>query len=224
MIAVIDYGMGNLRSVSKALERVGAEVRVTSDAAEIAAADGVVLPGVGAFARSVQNLESAGLKSAVYKAVDSGRPFLGICVGMQILFEESDEFGRVEGLGILPGRVRRFEPSDHELKVPHMGWNQLRFCRRPPHFCGIEEGERFYFVHSYFVETADDGIVAARTCYGEDFVSCAWRDNLVATQFHPEKSQSLGLRVLENFRRLVDGEEPVDTQGAAAAGRPRGGS
>ncbi len=206
MIAVIDYGMGNLRSVSKALEHVGADVRVTSDAAVVAAADGVVLPGVGAFARCMENLRAAGLHESVYAAVDSGRPFFGICVGMQILFDESDEFGRVEGLGVLPGRVRRFEPGHDELKVPHMGWNQVSIERSAPHFRGIEEGTRFYFVHSYFVETDHDDVVATRTSYANDFVSSAWRDNVFATQFHPEKSQAVGLRMLENFVAIVDGE------------------
>ncbi len=203
MIAVVDYGMGNLRSVSKALERVGAEVCVTSDPSEVARARGVVLPGVGAFARCMDNLAAAGLEPAVRDAVDSGRPFLGICVGMQILFEESDEFGRVAGLGILPGRVRRFEPADHDLKVPHMGWNELEIHARPPHLEGIDDGERFYFVHSYFVETDDRSIVATTTSYGSPFVSSAWRDNVYATQFHPEKSQGAGLKLLENFTALV---------------------
>lgn len=213
MIAVVDYGMGNLRSVAKALERVGADVRVSHDPAEIDAADGVVLPGVGAFARCMDNLRAAGLEACVREAVASGRPFLGICVGMQILFEESDEFGRVAGLGILPGRVRRFEPGPehHELKVPHMGWNQLRMVRRPPHLDGVDDGERVYFVHSYYVETDAREIVATTTDYGVDFVSSAWRDNVFATQFHPEKSQKTGLRVLGNFVDLVGGARGDDT-------------
>lgn len=203
MIAVVDYGVGNLRSVSKALERAGADVRVTSSPADVDAADAVVLPGVGAFAHCMDNLREAGLEKCVRGAAASGRPFLGICVGMQILFEESDEFGRVEGLGILPGRVRRFEPSDASLKVPHMGWNQLRMRSRPPHLDGIEDGARVYFVHSYYVETPDPSIVATTTDYGVDFVSSAWRGNIYATQFHPEKSQATGLAILGNFTRLV---------------------
>jgi glutamine amidotransferase len=208
VIAVIDYGMGNLRSVSKALERVGADVCVTSDAAEVARASGVVLPGVGAFARCMDNLRAADLEGAVRDAVDSGRPFLGICVGMQILFEESDEFGRVAGLGILPGCVRRFEPGPehHELKVPHMGWNELKVTNRPPHLEGIAEGERVYFVHSYYVQTDASDIVATTTDYGVEFVSSAWRDNVYATQFHPEKSQAVGLRLLANFVGLAGGD------------------
>ena len=203
MIAVVDYGVGNLRSVSKALERVGASVVVTSSAGEIERADAVVLPGVGAFAHCMDNLRAAGLEPAVRAAAASSRPFLGICVGMQILFEESDEFGRVEGLGILPGRVRRFEPRDHSLKVPHMGWNELVVSRRAPHLEGLASGARVYFVHSYYVETPEPSIIATTTHYDVDFVSSAWRDNVFATQFHPEKSQATGLRILQNFASLV---------------------
>ncbi len=203
MIAVVDYGVGNLRSVSKALERVGGDVRVTSSAREIGDAHAVVLPGVGAFAHCMDNLREAGLEASVRAAAASGKSFLGICVGMQILFEESDEFGRVEGLGILPGRVRRFEPSDHDLKVPHMGWNELFVENRPPHLEGIGDGTRVYFVHSYYVETPDRTIVATTTPYDVEFVSSAWKDNLFATQFHPEKSQETGLAILANFTRLV---------------------
>lgn len=203
MIAVVDYGVGNLRSVSKALERVGADVCVTSSSADLDRADAVVLPGVGAFAHCMDNLRGAGLEASVRAAAASDKPFLGVCVGMQILFEESDEFGRVEGLGILCGRVRRFEPTDSALKVPHMGWNQLDVKRRAPHLEGIEDGTRVYFVHSYYVETPDASIVATTTNYDVNFVSSAWRGNIFATQFHPEKSQSTGLRILGNFARLV---------------------
>ena len=203
MIAVVDYGVGNLRSVSKALERVGAAVRVTSSPADIESADAVVLPGVGAFAHCMDNLRAAGLEPAVRDAAASERPFLGICVGMQILFEESDEFGRVEGLGILPGRVRRFEPKDAALKVPHMGWNELQVRRRAPHLEGLADDARVYFVHSYYVETPDPSIVATTTTYDVDFVSSAWRGNIFATQFHPEKSQATGLKILGNFASLV---------------------
>jgi len=203
MIAVVDYGVGNLRSVSKALERVGADVRVTSSPADLERADAVVLPGVGAFAHCMDNLRAAGLEASVRAAAASDKPFLGVCVGMQILFEESDEFGRVEGLGILRGRVRRFEPKDPALKVPHMGWNQLDVKRRAPHLEGIEDGTRVYFVHSYYVETPDASIIATTTKYDVEFVSSAWRGNIFATQFHPEKSQATGLRILGNFARLV---------------------
>ena len=203
MIAVVDYGVGNLRSVSKALERVGADVCVTSSPAEIDRADAVLLPGVGAFAHCMDNLRAAGLEACVRAAAASEKPFLGVCVGMQILFEESDEFGRVEGLGILKGRVRRFEPADPSLKVPHMGWNGLDIKKRAPHLDGLEDGARVYFVHSYYVETGDPSIVATTTNYGVDFVSSAWRGNIFATQFHPEKSQATGLHILRNFVRLV---------------------
>ena len=209
MIAVVDYGVGNLRSVSKALERVGGDVRVTSSAREIGDAHAVVLPGVGAFAHCMDNLREAGLEAGVRAAAASDKPFLGICVGMQILFEESDEFGRVEGLGILPGRVRRFEPRDHALKVPHMGWNELFVKNRPPHLEGLADGTRVYFVHSYYVETPDASIVATTTPYDVDFVSSAWRDNIFATQFHPEKSQDTGLAILANFTRLVAADRAV---------------
>jgi imidazole glycerol-phosphate synthase subunit HisH len=203
VIAVVDYGVGNLRSVSKALEKVGAEVCVTSSPAEIDSADAVVLPGVGAFAHCMDNLRSAGLEPSVRAAAASERPFLGICVGMQILFEESEEFGRVEGLGILPGRVRKFEPRDHSLKVPHMGWNELEVRHPAPHLEGLAAGARVYFVHSYYVETPDASIVATSTRYAVEFVSSAWRGNIFATQFHPEKSQAAGLRILENFAGLA---------------------
>ena len=203
MIAVVDYGMGNLRSVAKALERVGAEVEVTSDADTVASADGVVLPGVGAFGRCMQNLRAAGLEQPVRDAADSGKPFLGICVGMQILFETSDEFGATAGLGILPGRVRRFEASGPGMKIPHMGWNTLDVRLRSPMLRGLVDGAFVYFVHSYYVETSDQSIVATTTPYGVDFVSSVSRDGLFATQFHPEKSQAVGCTLLENFARLT---------------------
>jgi imidazole glycerol-phosphate synthase subunit HisH len=202
MIAVVDYGMGNLRSVAKALERVGARVEVTSQAERIAAADAVVLPGVGAFGRCMENLKGAGLEGVVRDAAASERPFLGICVGMQILFDESEEFGPVAGLGILPGRVRRFVADSPDLKVPHMGWNKLEVKRRAPHLDGIEDGQYVYFVHSYYVD-CDQSLAATVTDYSGAFVSSVWRDNLFAVQFHPEKSQENGLRLLENFAHLV---------------------
>jgi len=210
MIALIDYGMGNLRSVAKALEHVGADVEVTADAQAIASADGVVLPGVGAFGRCMENLEKAGLCGVVRDAAASGRPFLGVCVGMQILFEESDEFGRVDGLGILPGRVRRFELDDPALKVPHMGWNTIDITRRPPLLRGVADGSYLYFVHSYYVETPEgEEIVATTTEYGIEFVSSVWRGRVFATQFHPEKSQGVGLRIYDNFAALAAGWDGV---------------
>ncbi len=208
MIAVVDYGMGNLRSVSKALERVGADTEVTADARTIERADAVVLPGVGAFARCMENLSQSGLEGPVREAAAT-KPFLGICVGMQILFEESEEFGRVAGLGILPGRVRRFDGAGGTLKVPHMGWNTIEKRGEPPLLAAVEEGARVYFVHSYYVEAGDPEIVAATTTYGSVVCSAAWRKNLFAVQFHPEKSQAVGLAILADFCRL-----------AGAVGRP----
>ena len=209
MIAVVDYGMGNLRSVSKALEFVGAEVSVTSDAGAIAAADGVVLPGVGAFARCMDNLRTAGLEAAVKAAAASGRPFLGICVGMQILFEQSHEFGRVDGLGILPGTVRRFKIKEAGVKVPHMGWNQIRLNvhPRPPVLKGIADGASVYFVHSFYADCDLEGLASTVTDYGGEVASSVWQGNVFATQFHPEKSQSVGLKLLENFSALAAGHE-----------------
>jgi glutamine amidotransferase len=208
VIAVVDYGMGNLRSVAKALERVGAEVRVTESAREIADARAVVLPGVGAFGKCMENLRAAGLENAVRAAADSDKPFLGICVGMQILFDESDEFGRVEGLGILPGRVRRFERRFASMKIPHMGWNQLDIKQRTRHLRGVADGAYVYFVHSYYVEPRLGELTATTTDYGGPFVSSVRSGNVFATQFHPEKSQGVGLKLLANFVALSLGREP----------------
>jgi glutamine amidotransferase len=203
MIAVVDYGMGNLRSVAKALERVGASVEVTPDARRIASAAGVVLPGVGAFGKCMENLRGAGLDGCVREVAKAGRPFLGICVGMQILFEESEEFGPVAGLGILPGRVKKFMPRDAAQKVPHMGWNTLDIKNRVPVLRGIADGSYAYFVHSYYVETDDPQLAATTTTYGVSFASSVARGNLFATQFHPEKSQEVGLKMLANFVESV---------------------
>ena len=211
MIAVVDYGVGNLRSAQKGLERAVAEegaeieVLVTPAVADVERAAAVVLPGVGAFAHCVGALGEAGLTGAVLDAAASGRPFFGICVGMQILLEESVEFGRVPGLGILPGRVERFRAR--EVKIPHMGWNEVRPRGDGAMFEGIEGGTRFYFVHSYYACPSDPATVAATTCYGdEEFTSAVARDNLFATQFHPEKSQEVGIRMLRNFvRKVVSG-------------------
>ena len=204
MIAVIDYGMGNLRSAKKGLQQSGADAFVTSDPERIRRADGVVLPGVGAFGACMENLRSRGLERPVRDFVDSGKPFLGICVGMQILFDESEEFGRVPGLGILPGKVRRFAGSEMAgLKIPQMGWNRLSVRRAVPEFDGIEDGAFVYFVHSFYVEPASDGLVAATTDYGLPFASAVSRGNVFGTQFHPEKSQAVGLRMLANFAARV---------------------
>jgi glutamine amidotransferase len=201
VISIIDYGMGNLRSVQKGFEKVGHQALVTSDPAEVAAADKVVLPGVGAFEDAMAELRSRGLLEPVLEAIDSGKPFLGICLGLQVLFERSYEHGVHEGFGVLRGEVVRFELPP-EYSVPHMGWNQLTIPRRPPILEGIEEGTYFYFVHSYYVAPRDPGVIAAETDYGGEFCSMIWRDNLYATQFHPEKSQSEGLKILKNFAEL----------------------
>ncbi|HEU4683976.1 MAG TPA: imidazole glycerol phosphate synthase subunit HisH [Nitrospira sp.] len=198
MIAIIDYGMGNLLSVSKAFEAVGHQAVVTRDPRLIAEASGVVLPGVGAFGDCMGNLERYGLVDSIHATIRSGKPFLGICLGLQLLFTESEEFGLHKGLGILPGRVKKFS-LDPTLKVPHMGWNQVRLQRPCPLFDGIEDQSDWYFVHSYFVDPADPAIAATVTTYGVPFVSSIWRDNIVACQFHPEKSQSVGLRLIKNF-------------------------
>ena len=203
-LAIVDYGMGNLRSVQKALERVGEAAEVTSDAERIATAPAVILPGVGAFGACMHNLVSRGLVEPVCAVIAAGRPFLGICLGMQLLFEESDEFGPVRGLGVLPGRVVRFAP-DPARKVPHMGWNALRVTQRAPHLTGIESGASVYFVHSYYPVPADPTLVATTTPYGVEFASSVVRDNIFACQFHPEKSQRVGLRLLENFVAFVRG-------------------
>ncbi len=198
MIAIIDYGMGNLRSVHKAFEAVGHQAVVTRDATVIGNASHVVLPGVGAFGDCMANLERYGLIAPVRSAVQSGKPFLGICLGLQLLFAESEEFGTHKGLGLIPGTVKRFA-IDPSLKVPHMGWNQVAYRRACPIFDGIADGSHWYFVHSYYVDPADPSVAATTTTYGGAFVSSIWRDNVVACQFHPEKSQTVGLRLIKNF-------------------------
>ena len=198
MIAIVDYGMGNLRSVSKAFEAVGHEAVVTRDRATIKNASHMVLPGVGAFGDCMANLERFDLVEPIRSAIQSGKPFLGICLGLQLLFTESEEFGLHKGLGIIPGKVRKFV-LDPALKVPHMGWNQVSIQRACPLFDDIADGSNWYFVHSYFVDPTDRTVTATTTTYGIPFVSSIWRENIVACQFHPEKSQSVGLRLIKNF-------------------------
>ena len=198
MIAIIDYGMGNLRSVSKAFETVGHRAVVTRDPHLICSAGRVVLPGVGAFGDCMANLERYELVEPIRAAIQSGKPFLGICLGLQLLFTESEEFGLHKGLGVIPGRVKKFS-IDPSLKVPHMGWNQVHLRRSCPLFDGIADDSDWYFVHSYFVDPADSTIAATTTTYGIPFVSSIWRDNVLACQFHPEKSQLVGLRLIRNF-------------------------
>jgi len=202
VIAIIDYGMGNLRSVSKAFEAVGHRPVVTRDVTKIKNASHVVLPGVGAFGDCMANLGRYDLVEPIRLTIQSGKPFLGICLGLQLLFTESEEFGFHKGLGIISGRVRRFRVDEREgmgLKIPHMGWNQVNFQRPCPLFKGIADGAHWYFIHSYFVDPSDRQIAATTTTYGVPFVSSIWRDNVVGCQFHPEKSQTVGLQLIRNF-------------------------
>lgn len=200
MIVIVDYGVGNLRSVQKGLERAGALVVVSSDPSEIDIAQGVILPGVGAFGDGMANLRARGLVDPVLRQVEAGKPLLGICLGMQLLFEESEEMGRHRGLGLLPGRVVRFPDSD--LKVPHIGWNQL-LGGRGAVLAGTEERAWAYFVHSYYAVPEEPTDVLATTEYGLEFASVVGRAKIWGAQFHPEKSQEVGLRLLENFANLV---------------------
>ena len=203
MIALIDYGSGNLRSVHKALLKVGAEVRIVRRPEEIADARAMVLPGVGAFDDCIQALQKQALLEASRQFIQSGRPFLGICVGYQALFEKSEEFNScAAGMGTFQGKVVRFSPQQG-LKVPQIGWNQIDIVKPEcPLFRGIASGSYVYFVHSFFPKPVDETIVATRTEYGETFASSVWRDNVFATQFHPEKSQKIGLQLLKNFVEL----------------------
>jgi glutamine amidotransferase len=245
MIAIVDYGMGNLRSVEKALHKLGHAAEITADAAAIRAAERVILPGVGAFGAAMANLsrptaDGPTLRESVEEAARSGKPFLGICLGMQLLLSESEELGCHRGLDVIPGEVLKFDfhtsdfgvnkdaqdrqddgrtlrsPSScsscaslftlkseiQDLKVPHMGWNRLRIERASPLLAGIPDGAMVYFVHSYYCRPADVETVAATTEHGIAFCSSLWRENIVATQFHPEKSGEVGLRMLDNFARL----------------------
>ena len=201
MIAIVDYEMGNLRSVQKAFERVGHAATITSDPAVLAGASKIVLPGVGAFRDAIAALRQRKLVEPIRSAIEQGRPFLGICLGLQLLFDKSHEDGEHEGLGIVPGEVVRFQVPA-EFKVPHMGWNQIRFRQRPPIFNGIDDDAYFYFVHSYYVAPRENGVIATETDYAQPFCSSIWRDQLFAVQFHPEKSQAAGLRLLKNFAEL----------------------
>ena len=203
MIALLDYGAGNVRSVQKALTAAGGEVRLVVSPEVVARADAVVLPGVGAFDDCVNAMQRQELFAAAKDFIDTGKPFLGICVGYQALFERSEEFNScAAGLGVFGGSVVRF--SDNGIKVPQIGWNEVDFEKPEcPILKGIESGSHFYFVHSFFPKPVDESIVATRTTYGETFASAVWRDNVFATQFHPEKSQKLGLKLLENFVGLA---------------------
>lgn len=202
-IAIIDYGMGNLRSVQKGLERVGCNAQVTREPQQIVSARGVVLPGVGAFSACMENLRRFGLVEAIREVVLQRKPFLGICLGFQLLFTESEEFGPQKGLDLFPGKVVGFHPQNG-LKVPHMGWNRIVKKKESPFLQGITDGDYLYFVHSYYVTPADVSVVATTTTYGTSFVSSIATDHLFACQFHPEKSQKIGLRILDNFARFAE--------------------
>lgn len=206
MIAIIDYGMGNLRSVQKGFEQVGFPAEITSDPAALLGADKIVLPGVGAFRDCISNLEQGGFVEPILKIIAEGRPFLGICLGLQLLFTESEEFGIHKGLGVIPGRVVRFSEGmveqGEKLPVPHMGWNQISLRQPSPLFDGIDNGSNVYFVHSYYVKPEDPTVVAATCNYGIEFCAAIRHDNVMATQFHPEKSQGIGLKMLKNFAEM----------------------
>ena len=203
MIALLDYGAGNVRSVQKALTAAGGEVALVSKPDNVASPAAVVLPGVGAFDDCVNAMQRQELFAAAKDFIATGKPFLGICVGYQALFERSEEFNScAAGLGIFGGSVVRF--SDTGIKVPQIGWNEVEFEKPEcPILKGIESGSHFYFVHSFFPKPVDESIIATHTTYGETFASAVWRDNVFATQFHPEKSQKLGLKLLENFVELA---------------------
>ena len=201
MITIVDYQMGNLRSVQKAFERVGHAAEVCSDPADLAKADKLVLPGVGAFRDAIAELRRRDLVGPIREAIESGTPFLGICLGLQLLFDVSYEDGEHEGLGVLAGEVVRFDVPPG-FKVPHMGWNQAQFRQQLPLFDGIENGSHFYFVHSFVAVPKDPSVVAIEADYPEPFCAMVARDNLFATQFHPEKRQDDGLRMLRNFAEL----------------------
>ena len=205
MIGIVDYGMGNLRSVQKALQRVGGDARIIQTASELAAAKKIVLPGVGAFGDAMDRLRSNRLDGAIVRAIADGRPFLGICLGFQMLFDVSYEDGQHTGLGVFPGKVVRFDfsgVSAQPLRVPQIGWNQIQWERLCPMLTGVDNGAYVYFCHSYYVVPMDAQIAATTTDYGHCYVSSVWKDNVFATQFHPEKSQAVGLKILENFVRL----------------------
>jgi len=204
MIAIVDYGMGNLRSVQKGFERVGFQAEVTREVSKIASARGVVLPGVGAFQACMENLRRFELIEPIRRVVREQKPFLGICLGFQLLFAESEEFGLQKGLDLFPGRVVGFH-AGNGLKVPHMGWNRIEKKQDTPFLDGLSNGDYVYFVHSFYVVPADSSLVATTTEYGNSFVSSIATERLFACQFHPEKSQELGLRILANFGRFVEG-------------------
>lgn len=206
-VGVVDYGAGNLRSVAKALERSGLDVVVTDDPKQVRALDGVVLPGVGAFRDAVVALRESGLEDAVKEAVENDRPYLGMCFGLQLLFEEGDEHGLTQGFGLLGGRVERFPSKDTDgstLRVPQIGWNEVEWSGEHPMLANLPKKEHYYFVHSYRPVPTDETIIVGRTEYGGSFASAVATPKLFAMQFHPEKSQNAGRRLLDAYRRWVE--------------------
>jgi glutamine amidotransferase len=202
MIVIIDYKMGNLRSVQKGFERVGYKAVITNDPEVIEKASSIVLPGVGAFADAMRHLEELGIKEVIINGINSGKPFLGICLGLQLLFTDSEEFGYCKGLGVIKGRVIKF-PDKPGMKIPHMGWNQLNIKKKAPVLQDIPDKVFTYFVHSYFVVPEDKEVITTITEYnGIEFTSMIWKDNIYGMQFHPEKSQIQGLIMLKNFGLL----------------------
>jgi glutamine amidotransferase len=201
-IVIIDYGMGNLRNVQKGFEKIGLEAKLTRNKKEIGRASAIVLPGVGAFKDCMENLKKYGLVDPLLRSVEKGKSYLGICLGLQILFSESEEFGRNKGLDLIRGKVVKFRP-DPEHKVPHMGWNTIEKEREIPMLHGVASGDFFYFVHSYYVVPDEKQWISTLTTYGKPFVSSIWKENIFATQFHPEKSQRKGLQILENFVKSI---------------------
>jgi glutamine amidotransferase len=202
-VSIIDYGMGNLRSVQKGFEKIGAQAKVINTPQQIADAEAIVLPGVGAFKNCLENLDSLKLITPIIRSIESGKPFLGICLGLQILFTESEEFGSTSGLDIIKGKVIRFKTNTCDntphLKIPHMGWNSISIKKETPYLKSIENETYLYFVHSYYVKPENEKVIATTTDYGVEFVSSILKDNIFACQFHPEKSQKAGLKILENF-------------------------
>lgn len=203
-IVIIDYGSGNLRSVQKAFEKLGFSAEISKDKSAIRSAKGIVLPGVGSFDPAIKELRANGLEAAIEEAIALNKPFLGICLGLQHLFESSEE-GKERGLGILKGQVKKFNfegtPWDNQ-SIPHMGWNRLLIKHPAPIFNGVDSGSMVYFAHSYYVVPKDDMIIASNTDYGPEFVSSVWKNNIFGIQFHPEKSGPVGLKILENFGKL----------------------
>jgi glutamine amidotransferase len=203
MIVIIDYGMGNLRSVEKALLKLGHQAIITRDKNAIKSASGIILPGVGAFDAAITELRASNIEGALIEEVAMGKPFLGICLGLQLLFDESEE-GTMKGLGVLSGKVKKFNfkpPLSSKLKVPQMGWNSINIKQPAPYYEGVENGAMMYFVHSYYVVPADESVIATTTEYGTDFCSSVAKENIFGVQFHIEKSGDVGLKVLDNFAR-----------------------